>query len=82
MNITKKRKKENGRNPYEFAKAEVLEAGREEGRKEGRAEGLALKLQAEKEIAQSLAARGMALSDIAEITKVSLETIRKWLEKK
>ncbi|RCH43709.1 hypothetical protein [Blautia obeum] len=75
---------------YEFAKAEVLEAGREEGRKEGReegrkegrAEGLALKLQAEKEIAQSLAARGMALSDIAEITKVSLETIRKWLEKK
>lgn len=60
---------------YEFARAEVLEEGREEGRKEGREEGL-------KEIAQSLAERGMDLNDIAEITKVSPETIQKWLEKK
>ncbi len=64
---------------YEFARAEVLEEGREEGRKEGRKEGREEGL---KEIAQSLAERGMNLNDIAEITKVSPETIQKWLNKK
>ena len=82
---------------YEVARAEVFEEGItqgrtqgiaqgiaqgiEQGREEGRAEGLALKLQAEKEIVQSLAERGMNLSDISEITKVSPEIIQKWLDK-
>ena len=71
---------------YEFAKAEVLEEGREEGRKEGLKEGREEgrkegREEGLKEIAQSLAERGMNLSDIAEITKVSMETIQKWIEK-
>ena len=72
---------------YEFAKAEVLEEGREEGRKEGLKEGREEgrkegREEGLKEIAQSLAERGMDLNDIAEITKVSPETIQKWLKKK
>lgn len=68
-------RKEGLKEGREEGRKEGREEGRNEGRKEGREEGL-------KEIAQSLAERGMDLNDIAEITKVSPETIQKWLEKK
>ena len=56
-------------------KESVYEAARAEGKAEG-------KLQAKKEIVHSLAERGMNLGDIAEIIKVSQETIQEWLNKK
>ena len=56
-------------------KESVYEAARAEGRAEG-------KLQAKKEIVQSLAERGMNLGDIAEIIKVSQKTIQEWLDQK
>ena len=72
---------------YEAARAEGKAEGRAEGKAEGRAEGRAEgkiegKLQAEKEIVQSLAERGMDFSVIAEIIKVSEETVQEWLNKK
>lgn len=64
-------------------KESVYEAARSEGKAEGKAEGRAEgKLQAKKEIVQSLAERGMNLGDIAEIIKVSQETVQEWLNKK
>ena len=64
---------------YEAARAEGKAEGRAEGKIEGKIEG---KLQAEKEIVQSLAERGMNVGDIAEIIKVSQETVQEWLNKK
>lgn len=64
---------------FEYNQEEEERKWKESVYEAARAEG---KIEAEKEIVQSLAERGMDLRDIAEITKISQETIQEWLNKK
>ena len=59
---------------------EIYNEGAERGRVQGIAEGLAAgEMKKAKETALTLAERGMAVSDIADIVKVSVKLVQEWL---
>ena len=60
----------------EKGREEGRKEGREEGRKEGRMEG---RMEEKKEIAINLHSMNMKDTDIANVVKVSLDVVRKWL---
>ena len=59
---------------------EGAKLGEERGRVQGIAEGLAAgEMKKAKETALTLADRGMSVSDIADIVKVSVKLVQEWL---
>ena len=59
---------------------EIYNEGAKRGRDEGFAQGIKLgEMKAQKEIALTLAEKGMSAADIADIVKVSVKLVQEWL---